>query len=280
MVSGFGVGLRSEFLAELPKTERSVDWLEVIAENWTDVGGRLRRQLGACRERWAIVPHGVTMSVAGADPLSESLFTSVSRLCRELDAPFWSDHICCAVFGNAHVNDLLPVPSSDEALEYVIGRVRAAQAMTEVPLVFENPTYYVELPGRTMTDARFLSELVHATGVGLLLDVNNVYVNSRNHGFDPEEFVRSLPLNAVRQIHVAGHTVAVDVTIDTHIGPVPQPVWDLYRFTLQQAQRAIPTLIEWDSEIPSLDVVLDEVDRARAESALALESRRAAPEAA
>lgn len=272
MVQGFGVGLRWELLEALVDTTRAIDWLEVVAENWTGIGGLRRRQLEACNERWPIVPHGVSMSVAGTDSLDQGLFNAVSRLVGELDAPFWSEHIAAAVLGGTHFNDLLPVPASDAALEHVIARIRQASRMTDVPLVFENPTYYVDLPGRTMSDATFLSEIVRATGCGLLLDVNNVYVNSRNLGFDAERFIRALPLDRVVQLHIAGHTPDGDLLIDTHVGPVPDAVWALYRFTLREAGRPIPTLLEWDSEIPSLDRVVDELDRARVEAARALDA--------
>jgi uncharacterized protein (UPF0276 family) len=169
-----------------------------------------------------------------------------------------------------NLHDLLPLPFSDEALEHVLRRLRTAVTMTDVPIVLENPTYYSRMPGATMSEVAFLNTLVRESGCGLLLDVNNVYVNSQNHGFDPEAFIRELSLDSVQQIHLAGHTRSHDIIIDTHVGPIPEAVWSLYRYTIQKAGRVIPTLIEWDDQIPSLDTVVDELDRARSEAARAL----------
>jgi uncharacterized protein (UPF0276 family) len=270
-LKGFGLGLRAEHLGHIADTERTIDWLEIIAENWIETGGTPRRHLERCAERWTIVPHGISMSIGGSDPLSEALFRDVSTLCRQLDAPFWSDHICFSSGKGAHYSDLLPLPSSDEALEHLVRRIAIAQSMTDVPLVFENPTYYARMPGETMSEAQFLAEVAKSSG-GLLLDVNNVYVNSQNHGFEPEAFVRALPLNHVRQIHLAGHTRWPDVIVDTHVGPIPEEVWSLYRYVTKLAGRVIPTLIEWDTNVPALDELIDELDRARAEAQTSLAS--------
>jgi uncharacterized protein (UPF0276 family) len=205
------------------------------------------------------------MSIGGVDPLSEALFRDVSTLCHQLDAPFWSDHVCFSGGRDAHYADLLALPCSDEALEHVLRRIATAQSMTDVPLVFENPTYYARMPGATMSEAQFLAEVAKSSA-GLLLDVNNVYVNSQNHGFDPEAFLRSLPLDHVRQIHLAGHTRWPDVIVDTHVGPIPEEVWSLYRYVTKLAGRVIPTLIEWDTNVPALDALIDELDRARVEA--------------
>ncbi len=269
-LSGFAIGLRDELLDELPGTSRAIDWLEIVPENWLGLGGVRRRELEICRERWPLVPHSITMSIGGPEPLSEALFAEMSTLCHEIDAPFWSDHICHAIVNGTRLNNLLPLPWSDEALEHVLARIARARAMADVPLVFENPTYYVEMPGATMSEATFLSRIARESGCGLLLDVNNVYVNSVNHGFDPERFILDLPLDHVRQIHLAGHTHCPGVVVDTHVGPIPEAVWALYRHALRSAGRLIPTLIEWDTEIPALDVVVDELDRARREAAIAL----------
>jgi uncharacterized protein (UPF0276 family) len=270
---GFGIGLRAEYTSALLTTERAIDWLEILAENWLDVGGACLRDLEACAERWPIVPHGVTMSIGGVSPLDRRLFEGMNALCRAVAAPFWSDHVCYATVQGTYFNDLLPLPFSEEALDHVVARIGEASRMADVPLVFENPTFYVAMPGATMTEDAFLSAVIRRSGAGLLLDVNNVYVNATNHGYDPATFLERLPLEAVRQIHLAGHTPDSDGTIiDTHVGPIPEEVWELYRHTLRAAGRAIPTLIEWDAQIPALDVVVDELDRARAEAGAALGS--------
>jgi uncharacterized protein (UPF0276 family) len=164
----------------------------------------------------------------------------------------------------------LSLPFSLEAAEHLAGRFREAEARVGAPLVLENITFYARMPGSDLDEAGFLCAALEATGAGLLLDVNNVVVNCMNHGGDPVAFVDRLPLDRVRQIHVAGHTARGDVVIDSHIGPVPDTVWALYRHTIHRAGRFVPTLLEWDVKIPSLDVVLDELDRARDEAHRAL----------
>jgi len=272
-VTGIGIGLRSDFIGELVKTEREVDWLEIIPENWAGHGGMSRRMLHACRERWPLVPHSTALSIGGPEPLDETYLGWMRALCREIDAPWFSDHICYSLIGGMHTHELLPLPMSEEAAQHTVRRIRQAQERFDVPLVFENPTTYAVMPGSTMDEATFLCRIIGEAGCGMLLDVNNVYVNSVNHGFDPYAFIDRMPLDRVRQIHLAGHSRQHEVIIDTHRGPIPDPVWALYRHTLGRAGRLIPTLIEWDTDIPPLDVVLDEVDRARghADAALAAE---------
>lgn len=267
---GIGVGLRRPYAQELLETQRRVDWVEVTPENWVFSGGRPRRTLEACAERWPMVSHSVSLDVGGDGPLDDVFLGAVARLSERLDAPFWSDHLCYSALGGAPLHDLLPLPFTAEAVEHVAGRAAECRRRTGLPLVLENATFYSHMPGAEMDEAEFLVRALEASGCGLLLDVNNVYVNSLNHGFDPYAFLARLPLERVRQLHVAGHTVEEGVVIDTHIGPVIDPVWRLYEETLRRAGRLIPTLVEWDQEIPPLDVVLDEVDRARACAARAL----------
>lgn len=273
---GIGVGLRSEFIADLPGTSRQVDWLEIIPENWADHGGISRRMLHACRERWPLVPHSTALSIGGPDPFDEVYLGWMRDLCREIEAPWFSDHICYSSIGGMHTHELLPLPMSEEAAEHTVRRIREAQARFEVPLVLENPSYYAVMPGSTMDEASFLCRVLGEADCGMLLDLNNVYVNSVNHRFDPYAFVDRMPLERVRQIHLAGHSRQHQLIIDTHRGPIIDEVWALYRHTLRRAGRLIPTLIEWDTDIPALDQVLDEVDRARDHAAMALAEEVAA----
>lgn len=276
-IDGFGVGLRRKFAGELPSTERRVDWLEMTPENWVRFGGRHRRMLDACAERWPIVPHSVSLSIGGPDPLDESFLREMDALCRRLDAPWWSDHVCWTVADGQYLNDLFPLPFSDEAVEHTARRIAAVQERVGCRLALENATFYAHMPGGTMDEAAFLRALLEAGDCGLLLDVNNIYVNCQNHGGDARAFIDRMPMERVWQIHVAGHTREGETIIDTHIGPVIDPVWELYRYAIARAGRVIPTLLEWDQEIPSLDVVLDEVDRARAEAAAALATSPISP---
>ena len=260
---GAGIGLRREFYEALPQTERSLDWVEIIPENFLTLGGRSRRALGACVERWPVLPHGVGLNIGGPDALDEDYITRLAALVKEVDSPFFSDHLCYSRVGGVVLHDLLPLPFNEEAIEHVVPRVREVMARVGRPFLLENPSYYARMPGGTLEEATFLRRVVEEADCGLLLDVNNVYVNARNHAYDPRAFVDALPLERVVQIHLAGHTRYPDVIIDTHVGPIIDDVWSLYRYVLERTG-PVSTLIEWDQDIPSLEAVLDEADLARA----------------
>ena len=215
-------------------------------------------------------PHSVSLSAGGDAPLDASFLAAVRAFCARTGAPWWSDHVSASRLRDTELNDLLPVPFDDASVERIALRAREARDVVGAPLALENATWYVQLPGATMDEGEFLTRVLDASGCALLLDVNNVYVNAQNHGGDPRAFLDALPFERVCQIHVAGHTLRDGVVIDTHIGPVPDAVWALYRHAIRRAGRVVPTLVEWDTEIPDLDAVLDEVDRARAHCAAAL----------
>lgn len=263
-IAGIGIGLRRPFIQELAATKRRVDFVEITPENWVLFGGRRRRWLDACLERFPAVAHSVSLSIGGLDPLDHEFLDAMAGLCERLDAPFFSDHVCYSTVLSQPVHDLLPLPFTHEAAAHTAARAKKVREHLGCELVLENATFYAHMPGAELDEADFLIKTLAAGDCGMLLDVNNVYVNSRNHGFDPYAFIDRMPFERVRYLHLAGHTVKEHVTIDTHIGPIIEPVWDLYRYTLQAAGRLIPTLIEWDQDIPPLDRVLDEVDRARA----------------
>ncbi|MBP6608655.1 MAG: DUF692 domain-containing protein [Deltaproteobacteria bacterium] len=271
-LSGVGIGLRPRFLDqdEILATRRRIDFLELIPENWVTRGGRRRAQLSACVERWLAVPHSVSLNIGGLDPLDGALLDALAELCEVCAAPFFSDHLVYSSVAGQPLHDLLPLPFTEEVVAHVAARHAEAERRVGRPLVLENATFYSHMPGSTMGEAEFLRAVCEAADCGLLLDVNNVYVNSQNHGFDPYQFIDKMPLARVRQLHLAGHTLVGDTIIDTHIGPIIEPVWSLYRHTLRRAGRLIPTLIEWDQDIPPLDEVLDEADRARAEAVAVL----------
>lgn len=264
-LSGVGIGLRPRFVDrdELLQTSRRIDFLEVVPENWVLRGGRRRAQLQDCFRRWPTVPHSVSLNIGGLDPLDGALLDSVAELCMQSDAPFFSDHLVYSSVAGQPLHDLLPLPFSREVVDHVAARVDIAQRRVGRPLVLENATFYAHMPGCTMSEAAFLRAVCETANCGMLLDVNNVYVNSQNHRFDPYRFIDEMPLERVRQLHLAGHTLVGQTIIDTHIGPIISPVWKLYRYTIAKAARLIPTLIEWDDEIPHLDEVIVEADRAR-----------------
>jgi uncharacterized protein (UPF0276 family) len=260
-VKGVGIGLRRPFYEELLATDRHVDWLEVVAENFAGIGGRPAYMLAQFAERWPIVAHGVALSVGGPDSF-DTYVRALEPLLRRLDPPFVTDHLCYASIGGQQTFDLLPLPFHDDAVKHVGRRAREAQERLHTPLLLENITYYASMPGSEMDEPDFIRAVIDEAGCGLLLDINNLYVNAKNHGHDPFEHLARMPLDRVRQIHLAGFSKEGDVLLDTHSRPVAKDVWDLYREALRSTG-SVPTLIEWDQGIPSLDAVLDEADRAR-----------------
>lgn len=259
---GHGIGLRQPFYNAILETPRRVDWLEITPENWMRRGGTRARQLDAIAEQFVLVPHSVSLSVGGPDPLDSGFLEQVQRLCRRVHAPWWSDHLCYSSIGGVQFHELLPLPFTREAVDHVVKRVQRVKRAVDVPFLLENPTFYAMMPGAQMDEPTFLAEVVERADCGILLDVNNIYVNSVNHGFDPVAFLDRVPLDRVVQVHVAGHSVRSGLLVDTHVGPVPPPVWNLYAELVKRVGW-VNTLVEWDAEIPPLDVVLDQADQAR-----------------
>ena len=263
-LSGVGIGLRFELWAALRQTERRLDWLEVIAENYSEQGGWRRRQLDEAASRWPVVAHGVSVSVGGADLLDVDNLRRLKRLLDEVGAEFYSDHLCWTSYGSHHYHDLLPLPRTEEAVRWCAARARQVSDALERPLLLENVTYYATMPGSVLDEGEFVRAVLEESSAYLLLDVNNVYLNAKNHGRDPLQTLLALPLERTRQIHLAGHEPDEEgVLLDRHGSPVASEVWELYREAIKRVGD-VPTLIEWDNDIPALDRVLDEADRARA----------------
>ena len=259
---GVGIGLRRRHFADIAEVARALDFLEIIPENFVGKGGHGPRVLDACAERWPVLAHGVSMSIAGPDPFDDAYLRELGRLLDRIGAPFYTDHLCFAsLFGRATF-DLIPPPYTEDAVLYCAARLRELGERLERPIAVENISTYAVMPTSTLGEAQFVRAVVEEAGCGLLLDVNNVYVNARNHGRDPEAELAALPLDRAWQIHLAGHVVEGPRLLDTHGAPVCAEVWALYRSALRRCG-PLPTLIEWDTQIPALDVVLDEADRAR-----------------
>jgi uncharacterized protein (UPF0276 family) len=265
-VTGFGLGLRPTHYAALAEhaaaLDRRVDWLEIISENYMGVGGRPRRYLMQLRAHYPMVMHGVSLSIGSTAPLDLDYVKALKALAREIEPAWISDHLCWTGMAGRNMHDLLPLPFTEEALDHVAGRVAAVQDELGQPILLENTSSYVTYVDAAMPEWDFIVELARRTGCGLLLDVNNVYVNAVNHGFDPMAFINALPPALVRQIHLAGHEDHGTHIIDTHDHDVAPAVWQLYAAALRRFG-AVPTMIERDDHIPPLPDLLAELDQAR-----------------
>ncbi|MCB1698878.1 MAG: DUF692 domain-containing protein [Halioglobus sp.] len=261
-LQGAGLGLRRALLGPLQSMDaRAVDFFEAAPENWIGVGGRYGRQFRELAERHPVVLHGLSLDIGGPDPLDTDLVLAIKGLMAELGAPLYSEHLSyCAAGG--HLYDLLPIPFTEEAVRYVANRVRQVQDILGAPIALENASYYAQ-PHADMSEADFIGAVVARSGCDLLLDVNNIYVNSVNHRYDALEFLDALPLERTRYIHVAGHfDEAPDLKVDTHGADVIDPVWALLAQAYQRLG-PVPTLLERDFNLPPLAELLGEVAQVR-----------------
>jgi hypothetical protein len=263
---GFGVGLRTPHYAEILGASPAVDWFEILSENYMHTGGRPLATVERIADRYPIAMHGVSLSIGSTDPLDRAYLAELRVLAERVSAAWLGDHVCWTGVGGRNSHDLLPLPYTEEALAHVVARVRAVQDVLARPLVLENPSTYAEFTASTMSEPEFLGRLAEDADCALLLDVNNVYVSSRNHGFDARAYLRAIPHERVAQIHLAGHTDHGTHCIDTHTGHVAPAVWELYEEALRLGGPTA-TLIEWDADIPPLDVVLGEAEEARRRAA-------------
>lgn len=259
---GFGVGLRTTHFGYLQDHVAQVDWFEIISENFMDSRGRPRYVLDQIAERYPVVMHGVSLSIGSTDPLDFDYLLRLKQLADAIQPAWISDHLCWTGVAGLNSHDLLPLPLNDESLTHVARRVVQVQEYLERPLILENPSTYVTFSASTMPEWEFLRRLTEQTGCGLLLDVNNVYVSSVNHEFDAREYLQGIPADRVVQFHLAGHTNCGTHLIDTHDGPVIDPVWELYRLACEQTG-GVSTLLEWDARIPEFPVLEAEIDKAR-----------------
>jgi uncharacterized protein (UPF0276 family) len=260
---GFGLGLRPKhYEALLGERLGAVDWLEALTENYLGLGGRPLHYLYRLREHYPIVLHGVSLSIGGSDALNVDYLSEVRELANRIEAHWISDHLCWTGVDGINLHDLLPLPFTEEALAHVASRVARAQDILGRRLLLENVSSYLTFPDSELTEHEFLAELAVRSDCLLLLDINNVYVSSCNHGFDPLEYLAALPIERVQQIHLAGHTRQGAYLIDTHDAPVIEPVWALYHAAIDRFG-FVATMIERDDNIPPLDEVLIELGRAR-----------------
>ncbi len=274
---GFGLGLRTphydNFLTDRPK---SVDWLEIISENYIHAHSGYWKMLADLRHDYHFVMHGVSLSIGSTDVLDETYLKSLRKLADYLEISWFSDHLCFTGIQHENSHDLLPIPYTEEALKHLIPRIHKVQETMNRPMVIENASTYLEFNGSTISEPELFTQLHKATGCGILLDVNNVYVSSFNHGWDAKAYIDAMPTDAIVQYHLAGHTNKGSHLIDTHDAHVTDEVWDLFRYTLQ-TKGARSTMVEWDGNIPEFSVLEAELEAAKRIATDALNPKKPEP---
>jgi uncharacterized protein (UPF0276 family) len=260
---GLGVGLRTTHYSHILSQQPRIGFFEVLTENYLDTGGRPLFILDQIAERYPLVMHGVSLSIGSTDPLDFDYLCKVKDLAQRTRALWVSDHVCWTGVLGRNTHDLLPLPYTEASLRHTIDRVRAVQEFLERPLVLENPSTYLEFTPNAMSEWEFVGRLAEESDCGLLFDVNNVYVSGFNHGYDPRAYIDAIPADRVCQYHLAGHTHKGTHILDTHSDHVVDPVWELFGHTIRHVGLRA-TLLEWDANIPSFEVVHAEVQKAQA----------------
>jgi len=258
-----GIGLRARHYREILETLPSVGWLEVHSENFFNDGGQPLFYLEKTRKHYPLSLHGVGLFLGSTDPLNLAHLDHLKSLIERFEPDLVSEHLCWGSVNGRFLNDLLPLPYTEEALDHFCTRVDQVQEFLGRSLLIENVCNYLQYKHSTIPEWDFIAEVSRRTGCGILLDVNNIYVNAVNHKFDPASYFLSIPIDAVREIHLAGFDHNGDCLIDTHGQPVWEEVWDLYRQTLKWFGN-VPTLIEWDTDVPELSILLDEASKSDA----------------
>jgi len=260
---GFGLGLRApHYDAILDERPGTVDWFEIISENFLEAHGGYWDFLADLRADYPIVMHGVSMSIGSTDPLNVDYLKKLKALADFLQAPWVSDHLCWTGTQGKNAHDLLPVPYTEESLAHIVERIKRVQDALGRRILLENPSTYLEFTDSSIPEWEFLVRMAESADCGLLLDVNNVYVSAFNHHYDAKKYIDALPSDRIVQIHLAGHKNYGTHIIDTHDSHVIDEVWKLYAYTLETKGLA-STMIEWDDHIPEFPVLLAELDKAR-----------------
>jgi uncharacterized protein len=259
---GFGLGLRVDHYEAILADNPPVDWFEALTENYLVPGGKPLDYLMRIRERYPMVMHGVSLSIGSTQPLDRNYLSQLKALAARVEPQWVSDHLCWTGIAGRNMHDLLPLPYTEEALANVVERVRTVQDILGRRILLENVSSYVTYRDSQVTEWEFLSEIARRADCLILLDVNNIYVSSVNHEFDPLDYLNAIPVDRVQQIHLAGHENHGDYLIDTHDHPVPDPVWELYSAALRRFG-SVSTMIERDANIPPLEELCSELDAAR-----------------
>lgn len=259
---GFGLGLRTDHFQYILDARPSVDWFEILSENFMVKGGKPKYFLHAIRESYPMVMHGVSLSIGSTDKLNMDYLESLKKLANEVEPAWISDHLCWTSVDHRNTHDLLPLPYNEEAINHIVKRIHHVQNYLERPFLIENLSSYVTYKNSEMEEWEFLNKIVKEADCGLLLDINNIYVSARNHGFRAEDYIDAIDPDRVWQFHLAGHTDYGDYVIDTHDHEICDPVWELYCYALKRFG-PISTMIERDDNIPEFPELHSELQIAK-----------------
>lgn len=259
---GFGLGLRTDHYSTILDTHPAVDWFEILSENYMIPGGKPLYYLDKIRERYPMVMHGVSLSIGSTDPLNWDYLKQLKDLATRVKPEWISDHLCWTGINRQNIHDLLPLPYTVEAIQHIVERVKAVQDFLGQQILLENVSSYITFKDSELSEWDFLSSIAVEADCKILLDINNIYVSSFNHGFDPVVYLNGIPRDRVQQFHLAGHTNNVDHIIDTHDAPIVDPVWKLYATAVKRFGR-VATMIERDDNIPPLSELLLELEEAK-----------------
>ncbi len=261
---GIGLGLRREMSKETFAHSHLIDFVEIAPENYIEIGGEARRRIRAAEGAFPIITHGLNLSIGSGDDLNFDYLRLLKNLLDEIDAPWWSDHLCFTSIDSVYIQDLLPVPFNKQISNHIVERIKRVQDFIGRPFLLENISFYMYMPGCEMPETEFISEILEKADCGLLLDVNNVIVNSINLKFDARDFVSKIPMDRVVQIHVAGHKKIGDYIIDTHGAPIIDPVYELLDFVLQHKDADVKgIMLERDQNFPEFSEIIAELEQLR-----------------
>ena len=266
---GFGLGLRSEHYLDLIEYQQPVDWLEILSENYMIAGGKPLYYLDKICERYPVVMHGVSLSIGSADPLNQTYLHDLKKLAQRVKPKWISDHLCWTGTNGINLHDLMPLPYTDEALQHLVERIKKVQDFLGQRILLENVSSYLTYQHSTISEWEFLSAIAQQADCLILLDINNIHVSAHNHGFNSLTYLAALPAERIQQIHLAGHLNKGDYSIDTHDHDIIDSVWELYEESILRFG-PISTMIERDDDIPPLNILLDELQKARTISARVL----------
>jgi uncharacterized protein len=272
---GHGIGFRPKHFGRLLADRPPVDWMEAVSENYLAPGGRPVAALEKVRREVPVALHGVSLSIGSTDALDRPYLAALRALVDRIQPAIVSDHLCWGRHGGRYAHDLWPLPFTEEALAHVVGRVAQVQEALGRQILLENVSSYLAFWESTMSEWEFIGEVARRADCGILLDVNNIYVSARNHGFSAAEYIAGVPTERVAQFHLAGHSDKGAYLFDSHDAQVPDAVWDLYRMAVARFG-PVPSLIEWDDHIPELEVLVGESRKAAAIEADVLDRRAVA----